>query len=174
MPRKTCKYCGGKIRRRLFETDELYERRDYCTQPKCLREGKQERLEPLYAKDEVEAMRNHRKAFITRALFLMRWGMEPMEAFDRYGKAAARDWEDLFFKVKEGRGLHFRITIEAFDGGEEPVASVVQDEHVGYDFTPSSTELVMICSSMADASHARLLREETDGRKVDKRTRPLP
>lgn len=167
-----CKYCGNKIRRRSFETDALFAARQYCEQPKCLREGRQERLEPLYRKDEPETMKNHRRAFITRALFLLRWGMEPMEAFDRYGRAATEDWEELFFKVKEGRGLHFVINVDVFDGGQEPVASVRQEEHVAFDYTPTTTELIMLATSMSNAGHARLLMEDVDGRrlgKVDKR-----
>lgn len=162
-----CKYCGNKIRRRSFETDALYAARQYCEQPKCLREGRQERLETLYHKDEPEAMRNHRQAFITRALFLMRWGMEPMEAFDKYGHEASIDWENLFFKVKEGRGLHFRITVDVFDGGDEPIGSVIEDEHLAFDYTPTPTELIMIATSVASAGHDRLIREDTNGRRME-------
>jgi hypothetical protein len=162
-----CKYCGNKIRRKSFETNALYEARQYCEQPKCLREGRQDRLEHLYHKDEPEAMRNHRKAFITRALFLLRWGMEPMEAFDKYGHEATEDWERLFFKVKEGRGLHFIIKADVYDGDEEPIASVTQEEHVAFDYTPTVTELIMLTTSIVNAGHNRLLQEDTNGRKME-------
>lgn len=171
---KHCKFCGGTIFRNSFETNSLFESRRYCNQPKCLREGRQERLEFLYAKDDPEAMRNHRQAFITRAIFLMRWGMEPMEAFDKYGRDASLDWEDIFFKVKEGRGLHFVISVEVFDGGEHPLGGVSQEEHIAFDYTPTVTELIMLATSMADAGHGRLLEEETDGRKVDRGTSSVP
>lgn len=153
----TCKYCGGKIRRKKFETNDLYAARQYCDQPKCLREGRQERLEALYAKDEPEAMRNHRQAFITRALFLLRWGMEPMEAFDKYGREASKDWEDLMLKVKEGKGVRFLITVEVFDGGEKPISSVTEEEHVIFDDQQSTADLISVSSDMALAAHKWLL-----------------
>lgn len=156
----TCQYCGNSIRRRAFETDALYHSRKYCEQPKCLREGRQERLESLYFKEEPDAMRNHRRAFITRALFLMRWGMEPMEAFDKYGKEASSNWEEIFFIVQSGKGLKIKLAIEVSDGDEQPLSQVNLEEHIIFQEQPTQERLIGILTRMATAAHSKLLEEQ--------------
>lgn len=118
---RRCRFCGGRIIRRRYETVALFAARTYCDQPTCLIRGKQEHLEPLYAKDHPDALRRHRAAFLTRALFVARWGMEPLDAFDAYGREARNDWQYLYDEVKGGRALAVRVSVEVYDASGEAV-----------------------------------------------------
>ena len=120
MTLRACRYCGGPIRKRKFETHENFAARDYCNQPACLAKGGQAKLEPAYSKERDEAAHRHMLAFITRELFIQRWGMEPMEAMDRYGHQASEDWERVYAAVKEGQTFNVTIHIEVKDteGGD--------------------------------------------------------
>lgn len=156
--KKECRFCGGPIRRWRYETNATYDARDYCGQPLCLTRGKQEHLEPLYAKGHPQAVSRHREAFLTRALFVSRWGMEPLDAFDAYGKEAVHDWEELYLQVKAGRAVAIRVTVEVYDARDnEPVLALEDWKHALY----PEDGLADMATSVAFAAEQTLSEELT-------------
>ena len=131
-PRGRCRFCDGRIIRRWYETDASFGARTYCDQPICLIRGKQEHLEPLYAKGQPDALGRHRAAFLTRALFVSRWGMEPLDAFDMYGREAITDWSYLYDEVKEGKAVAVRVSVEVYGTTGEALFATEDWKHSLY------------------------------------------
>lgn len=90
----------------------------------------------------------------------MRWGMEPMEAFDKYGKEASSNWEEIFFIVQSGKGLKVKLSVEVSDGDEQPLSQVDLEEHIIFENEPTQERLISILTRMATAAHAELLKEQ--------------
>jgi hypothetical protein len=156
-----CRFCDGRIIRRRYETDALFAARTYCDQPACLIRGKQEHLEPLYAKDHPDALERHRAAFLTRALFVSRWGMEPLDAFDAYGREAITDWGYLYEQVKDGKAVAVRVSVEVYGTTGEALFATEEWKHSLYGGAQTSAAVDM--ATAASCAAERVLIERLYG-----------
>ena len=154
-----CKFCDAKIKRKRFENTNAYLGRDYCQKPKCMSRGREEQLALIYAKEKLDPSSRHAIAFMTRTLFIYRWGMEPMEAMDRYGAAASEDWLRIFEDVKQGRCMEVVITGEVCDAEGGAMSAKTQRARFHLPDTLTGDKSQAWAQEIAHAAHERMLEQ---------------
>lgn len=159
-----CKFCQGRIRRKKFENTNAYLGRDYCEKPKCMSQGREGQLAEIYAKEKDDPAGRHAIAFFTRTLFIYRWGMEPMEAMDKYGEQASEDWMRIYTDVSEGRCMQVRVTVQVCDNKDAEIASTTAMNRFHLPAMLAGSEAEDIARDMANGAHQRILERLYDKR----------
>lgn len=152
-----CKFCGSRVRRKRFENTNAYLSRDYCSRPKCSARGREEQLAAMYAKEKDDPAARHSVAFVTRALFMYRWGMEAMDAMDRYGKEASDDWHRVYDDVRAGKAMQVRVNVQVLDPEDTLVAeaSDLHRFHLDDELTESAGSA--LATELVHSAHERVL-----------------
>ena len=103
------------MRRAKFEPWHVYRERNYCNQPACFTKGREATLRIIYDKEtELYATRMY-MGFLVFKLFMFRWGIMPLDAFERYGKESQEDFWYLKAEVEGGRVAKVIATIAVLD-----------------------------------------------------------
>ena len=110
------------MRRGKFEPWHVYAERKYCNQPACFTRGRETTLRIIYDKEtEMYATRMY-MGFLVFKLFMFRWGIPPLDAFERFGKTSQEDFWYLKAEVEGGRVAKVIATIAVLDSTGQQVS----------------------------------------------------
>lgn len=125
-----CKYCGETLKPGKYEPWHVFEEREHCYKIRCLARGRVEVLSNLYAKEQNLQVTNLHMGFMVYKVFLYRWGMHPLKAFDTYGQLASDDFWYVKRCVEEGRVAKVLITVAVVDNMGNEMAIEETEEMV--------------------------------------------